>query len=150
MIVTLSTAPIMLEIRQKSHLEVQDIKDVEARDNARAGLDKEDEIKRCMTEGFAQVSKRCYRFVKEEYVETASDTIPSSSSYVYDLVLSERRWKNRAEPLVRAMHDLVVQYALAKFYSTVNQRELSNTHSLLALEAGNTIEELLYTKMPPR
>lgn len=150
MTIELTTAPIILEIRQKSHLEVQDIKDPEMRDNARAGLDKADEIHRCMEEGFAQLHKRCYRFFEDEYIHNIDDNEPNNESYVYEFTMSERRSLNRAEPLTNAMHTLVVQYALAKFYATVNQGELSNRHSLLAIEAGNMIDELLYTKLPPR
>lgn len=150
MIIELHTAPILQEIRQKSHLEVQDIKDSELRDNARAGLDKIDEIERCMMDGFAQVSRRCWRFLADDYTVHADDAKGESDVYVYDFLLSERRGANKTEPLTNAMHSLVVQYALAKFYATVNQAELSNKHSLLAIEAGNTIEELLYNKKPPR
>ena len=150
MTIELITAPILLEIRQKSHLEVQNIDDVVKRDNVRAGLDKLDEIKRCMNEGFAQVSRRCYRWLEDERIEYADDRSAESEVRVYEFALSERRALNKAEPLTAAMHTLVVEYALAKFYSTVNMADLSNKHSLLAIDAGDTIEALLYAKKAPR
>lgn len=150
--IELFTEPILLDIRQKSHLEVQDIKDPEARDNARAGLDKKDEIVRCMNEGFSQVTRRCMRFLEDNYttVSNNANLLTPPTSYVYDFVFSERRGLNKADTLRDTMSTLVVQYALSRFYVSVNQGELSNRHSLLAVEAGNTLEQLLYTKQPPR
>lgn len=149
MTIELIIEPIFDEIRQKSHLEVQDIQDPAQQYHVRAGLDKEDEIRRCMDDGFAQVYRRCLRFLENTYVVRSDDAPTVSDVRVYNFILSERRGANKAEPLTSAMHDLVVQYALSKFYSTVNQGELSNKHSLLALEAARTIDELLYTKKPP-
>lgn len=150
MTIELFTEPILLEIRQKSHLEVQDITDPEKRDNARAGLDKYDEVQRCFNEGIAQVRRRIIRFLADDYEHWKDDTLNIPQSHIFELTLSERRGLGKAEPLTSAMHDLTVQYALAKFYASVNQTELSNRHSVLAMEAGNTIDELLYYKQPPR
>lgn len=150
MTIELYTTPILNEIRQKSHLEVQDIQDPAQRYNARAGLDKEEEIYRCFIEGMAQARHKCLRFLREQYVESADDAPVYADSTVFEFAFSERRALNKAEPLTSALHSLVVQYALAKFYSTVNQVELSNKHSLLAVEAGNKIDDLLYSKQPPR
>ena len=156
MTIEIFTNPIWLEIRQKSHLEVQDIPDPVAKDNARAGLDKEDEIRRCMDDGFAQVYRRCVRFLKDQYATFTDDAAygdksnakPVSHVYIFDF--SERRGFNKAEPLTAAIHELVVQYALSEFYSTVNQGELSKKHSLQAATAADMIDEMLYYKKPPR
>ncbi|MBR5660599.1 MAG: hypothetical protein IKW99_03520 [Bacteroidales bacterium] len=47
------------------------------------------------------------------------------------------------------MSSLVVHYALSRFYSNVSQPDLSNKHSLMAIDAGNEIDNLLYSKLPP-
>ena len=148
--ITLQIDPILLEVRQKSHLNVQDIKDPEARDNARAGLDKIEEITRCVYDGFAQLQRRCGRFLTREYTIEADNVSRMPGAYVYEFSVSERRGANKAEALEEAMHGFVVQYALAKFCATVNQTERSNSHSVAALDYGKQIEELLYTKLPPR
>ena len=150
MTVTIKTEPIIYEVRQKSHLGVQDIKDPEARDNARAGLDKMDEIRRCIYDGFAQLQRRCGRFLARDYEVEADNVSGMPAAYIYDFTVSERRGVNKVEALEEAMHGFVVQYALAKFCATVNQREFSNAYSLSAIDYGNQIEELLYTKLPPR
>ena len=148
--VSIYTGPIFDEVRQKSHLEVQDIKDVEARDNARAGLDKSEEINRCIRSGFAQVERLCLRFLAESFAQETDDAGGLPQYYSYDFEMSLRRASGKSEPLASAMHDFVVQQALAAFYTTVGQAELSARHSAWAQEHARQIEELLYTKQPPR
>lgn len=148
--IIINTAPIILEVRQKSHLNVQDIDNPEARDNARAGLEKIDEIHHCVHDGFAQLQRRCARFLRRTVVPAYDNQEVMPESYTFSLVLAERRGANKAEPLTAAMHAFVVQYALSKFYSTVSQSEQSNKYSLQAVDTGNQIDELLYTKLPPR
>lgn len=150
MTITIHTEPIFLEVRQKSHLGVQDIKDPEARDNARAGLDKMDEITRCVYDAFGQLSRRCARFLDRDYAVEADNISRIPVAYAYEFRISERRAVNKAVALEEAMHGFVVQVALARFCATVNQTERSNQHSLAALDYGNQIDELLYTKLPPR
>ena len=102
MTITIHTDPIFLEVRQKSHLSVQDIKDPEARDNARAGLDKIDEITRCIYDGFGQLKRRVSRFLDRDYTVEADNISRIPSAYVYEFRISERRAVNKAEALEEA------------------------------------------------
>lgn len=148
--ITIYTTPIFSEVRQKSHLEVQDIKDVEARDNARAGIDKTDEIWQCIRDGFTQLERRCLRFVRETIVLETDDGGSVPESFTYDFIFAERRAANKGTALAEVMHAFVVQHALARFYATVNQVELSNKHGAAADAYGNELDGLLYHKQPPR
>lgn len=134
----------------KSHQEVSVIDDNEARYRAEAGSEKLEDITRCLGEGLGAVRHRCVRFLKEEITERSDNLSNLPEKVSFDLALSERRAIGKNEPLTKAMHSLVVEYALAKFYSDVSQMELSNKHSALAINAGNEIDDLLYTKLPPR
>lgn len=148
--ITLNTTNIFNEMRLKSHLEVQDIKDPEARDNARAGITKTDEINRCILDALGQLERRCLRFLTETIVQDASDAGSLPNSYVFDLNLSERRAANKIPALTAVMHDYAVQHALARYYETVHQAELSAAHAKSAEGYGIQIDELLYHKQPPR
>lgn len=150
MTITLYTSQIFDEVRQKSHYNVQGIKDAEERDNARAGVENTAEIRRCVIEGFAQLSRRCMRFLSESVAVTYDDSEAWPQSYAYVFAFGERRGANKAEPLTGVMHAFVVQYALSKWYSTTSQSEQSNKYSLQAIDSGNQIDELLYHKQPPR
>lgn len=149
MIITLYTAQMVLEVRQKSHLNVQDIQDPEARDNARAGLDKSEEITRCVRSAFGELTSRVSRFLNEEYTMEGDNASAVPPAYVYDMELTVRRGSNKEEALTQAMSAFVVNLALAKFCATVNQTERSNNFSLAALDYGRQIDTLLYTKHPP-
>jgi len=150
MVIELYTQELLNDLRMKSHQEVSGIEDVEARYRVEAGSEKLEDITRCLGEGIGALRHRCIRFMKEEITEISDNTSSLPDKIVFDLSLSERRAIGKSEPLTKAMHTLVVEYSLSKFYSDVNQMELSNKHSALALGAGATIDDLLYTKMPPR
>jgi hypothetical protein len=150
MTITFTTANIQASLRQISHLEVQDIPDAEARDNARAGLDKIDEVNRCLAHGFAQVRRRCWRFLADDDTNSKTRVYIIPGNTVFNLNLSERRMLDKAEAISSAMEKLAIDYALSMFYSSVNQPELSKKHSLAAVDAGTELDELLYAKKPPR
>lgn len=150
MVINLYDQELYNDIRKKSHYEVAEIQDVEARYRAEAGTEKQEEILRCIEEGVAQARHRCLRYLDETITEEADDTLNPGEVYTFYFPISERRAISKAEPLTSALHAFVVHYALSKFYSTVSQIELSNKHSLQAVECGNDIDQLLYTKQPPR
>lgn len=136
-------------IRVISHREVSQIEDIEARYRAEAGSEKMEEIYRCIHDAVARLYSRCLRFIRSD-LEVGRDNMTAiPASFVFELDLSERRSINKDIPLAEAMNTFTIEYALSKFYSIVGQSELSNKHSLLALDAGGQIDELLYYKKPP-
>lgn len=150
MVIVLYTEEIVKQLRTISHREVATIEDPEARYRAEAGSEKLPEIYRCVWEAFARLSARCSRWLKASYEHKRDNVYDVPSAFSFEFVLSERRSINSTEPLLNDMHNFMVEYALSKFYSMVNQGELSNKHSLLAIDAGNNIDQTLYIKQPPR
>lgn len=150
MVITLYAEEIVNSIRTISHREVAAIEDPDARYRAEAGSEKLAEIYDCMWQAFARLSARCSRWLKATYQHKKDNVREVPTAYSFEFILSERRSINNTEPLLNEMHNFMVEYALSKFYSTVNQGELSNKHSLLAIDAGNTIDQILFTKQPPR
>lgn len=139
--ITLTKATLLLEIRQKSHLEVQNIQDAEARDNVRAGVEKVVEVERCLKEAVTLLTRICSRYV------TATTDV--TASYGFTLTMSSRRKSVKSDAIQDAMEDFAVQYALMKFYSSVSQADLSSKHAALAQDAELRINELLYSKKEP-
>lgn len=150
MVITLYKQELLNDLRTKSHYEVANIPDVEARYRAEAGTEKMEDVLRCIEEGVSRLRHRCWRYLSEELSGAADDALFSPQEYRIGLTLSERRAVGKEKPFTEAMHTFVVEYALSKFYSDVAQQELSNKHSVLAMEAGDRIDNLLYTKLPPR
>ncbi len=150
MVITLKTEEIIRRIKAISHLEVADIVDVEARYRAEAGTEKIAVINNCMDDARKRLASVCRRFLRASRTTNVDNTTVIPTSYVYELTLSERRALNSADILEEAMNTFLVEYALSKFYSIVSQGELSNKHSLLAVDAGDNVQNILFTKMPPR
>lgn len=148
--IRLYTGELHSRLRTISHRECAEIADVEARYRAEAGTEKTEEIYACLDEGSRRLASRCYRFLADEYTIEKDNLTSLPEAYVYDFTFSERRALGKADPLAEAMNTFILEYALAKFYSNVSQSELSNKHSLLAIDAGNLISGLLFTKKPPR
>ena len=149
MVITLYTEEIMSDLRGISHHEVAEIPDVEARYRAEAGTEKQHLIYKCVSEGVTRLARRCVRFLKGDYKTEADNAGDIPKSYSLEFAFSERRALNKADALAETMHFFVLHYALSDFYSDVSQGELSNKHSLMAVEAGNGLDALLYHKQPP-
>ena len=150
MVIELYSQEIWNDIRSKSHYEVANVTDAETRYRIEAGSEKKDEIIRCINEGVSRLYHRCWRYLKEDWKEYADNTTSLPDVFPVELVLAERRAIGKAEPLKEAMHTFVVEYALSKFYSDMAMQDISNKHSMLALDAEKRIEDLLYKKLPPR
>ena len=150
MVVELYVQEILSNLRAVSHREVAGIENVDARYRAEAGSEKMDDIYRCIFDAAKRLGSRCFRFLDDAYIPNFDNASNFPEKITYDFNFSERRAINKAVPLEEAMHTFILEYALAKFYSIVNQSELSNKHSLQAIDAGNVLDELLYTKKPPR
>jgi len=149
MVITLYTEEIMSQLKGISHHEVAEIPDVEARYRAEAGSEKFPLIYRGISEGVGRLVRRCNRFLKGGYKITNDNAMELPPELLFDFSLSERRAVGKAEPLAEEMSKFIVHYALSQFYSFVSQGELSNKHSLLAMDSGNEIDNLLYSKIPP-
>lgn len=150
MIISLYTLELLNDIREKSHLEVAEITDAEARYRAEAGSEKTTEIIRCIEDGIREAEHRCMLFLKEQYTEFADNTVGYPDTYNFVFVMSERRVLGKTKPLTKALHNFVVHYALSHFYQTVSQGALAEKHALIASAEGTAIEDLLYSKLPPR
>ena len=158
--VTLYTANLIDDIRNKSHYEVAGIQDEDARYRAEAGTEKLAEIKRCIQEAIGRLTHRVAPYLNESYCLDMTDEldVPTDSAtatqhtsgYTFEFDMSERRADGKKEPLRNAMHSFVVHYALSFFYSSVSQMELSNKHGMAAIEVGNHLDEIIYTKQAPR
>lgn len=149
MVIELYTEELRNRLKATSHYEVAEIADPEARYRAEAGSEKDDEINVCLVAAIARLQGRLRQYLKHRYDTSSDNLIGLPDVYSFDLVLSERRAVNKAEALAEAMNTFVVEYALSRFYSTVSQGELSNKHSLLAVDSANLLDDLLHSKLPP-
>ena len=150
MVIVLKTDELIKRIKTISHDEVAEIADIEARYRAEAGTEKMGEINNCIADAYARLLSACRRFLSSTSMEGRDNVTTIPAQYSFEFALSERRSLGKADALAEAMNTFMVEHALSKFYSMVGQSELSNKHSLAAIDAGNQIDTALYTKLPPR
>ena len=149
MIISLSISEILASIKRKSHYEVSGIADAEERYRVQAGTEKETEIFELILRVASTLNHRLRRFLRESYQEENDNRQAIPEAFVFDLDVTDRRSDNLGQSLTDAMHNYVVHYTLSKYYADVSQGELSNKHSAEAIEYGNLIDRIIYTKQPP-
>ena len=150
MTITLYFNDILAAVKAISHSEVEAISDADARYRAEAGGEKDFLLRDCISSAKSKLKHRCLRFLDNDYTEAAgAEDVEVTYVFVFDMNAG-RRANGKADILAKAMHNFIVEYALSKFYSDVSQPDLSNKHSLAAVEIGNSIDEMLYTKLPPQ
>lgn len=150
MVINLFTEELVQRLKTVSHHEVAEIADVEARYRAEAGTEKTELILRCIRDAVRRLEGRCVRFLKEVLPQYADNASGVPVAYRLEFVLTERRAIGKAPLLEEACETFVLEYALSKFYSAVSQQPLSNSHSLMAIDAGERLTALLFSKQPPR
>jgi len=149
MFITINPTRIIDEVRRKAHFEVQPIPDAEARFDARAGLEKMDDLEQSLLVAELDLQAVMGRFLVHDWTEEVEDLPGLPQSFAYELVFGERRMKGKLPALAGAMHDFLVNKTLEKHFNMVTQTQLADRHADLAEKCANSITVLLYTKNPP-
>lgn len=151
MTVTIQTSELLFDIRNKSHLEVASIENLDRRYAAEAGTEKTEEILRCIIEAEARIRLMCERFLEKVTEGEAISDLPSivPESYTYQFVSNARRQDCRAEITANTIHSAIVNLALSTFYVSVSQMEMAKTHDALATSRVQLLEKMLFEKLPP-
>ena len=147
--ITLIVEELLKDIREKSSLDTEGM-EPEVKYRVEAGSEKNDQLKREIITVSSVLTRTLSRYLADDDRAEADNMLGLSAELTWKLNLSERRTVGKAQPLTDACHDYMVHYVLARYYKSVNAGELSNKHSLLTADAAKEIEQLLYTKTPPR
>lgn len=149
MTINITTASAVSEIKEKSQLEVKNIKDAEIRYDVEAGTEKLPEIQRCVVYADSQLRVLLAKFLQTVSSETvtAGITFPETLSYV--LSLSERRNANKSAQLPQLFREYIITAALSKFYASVSANDLAAKRGNEAAVIGANIVNILYFKNPP-
>lgn len=149
MTINISCASVISEIRQKSHFETQNIQDAAVRERTRAGLEKEDEVGRCLVVADAQLRSLLTRYLVTTPADAVSAEIGVPVSLVYVLGFAERRDFNKSVELPQMMRDYLVSASLSKYYATVSATELAAKRGNEAAAMGTEIIRIMFHKNPP-
>lgn len=147
--VEIRISDVVYDIRNKSHLEVATIEDVNKRYLIEAGTEKLDEIHRCIIEADSRVRFSLRRFLaRDNEGDISIENIPTT--LIYAMSISERRSRSNGAILSSMIHAALVSMALSLFYLSVGEAELHKRHAAMAENQINIIETTLGVKMPPR
>lgn len=149
--VELFIGPVYDEIRKRSHIETQEIEDVELRDTIRLGEDKSDLILRCIADSNSALLALIRRFLEKDNTLIGSNSsIPTSSSkYEYNFALSSRKLPSAAHTLPGLIHDYIVEMSLSKCYSNSKATQYASSHANTAAATLANLLQFLYLKTPP-
>lgn len=149
MAITIKYSEVLFDLQNKNREEVRSIEEPQARYLAEAGSDKIDEVARCIQEAITNVTAMFLRFTSAKENEGASDMLRNPDNVLLEFNVSERRGAGKDEMIADALHSLIVNLSLSKFYSTINQTELMAKRDKLAKSDAAVLNKLLYEKLPP-
>lgn len=147
--IELSKSELLFDIHNKSHLDVSDITDAEARYRVEAGTEKTAEVERSLVTSLSMLHQIAGRYLVTDMTYTAGNDIGLPSTIVLDFSFSERRLDGKAQALADAIHAYLVDNTLALFYNSVSDATLATKRAQLALTDSQLVQTLVYTKKPP-
>lgn len=150
--IDIDTAELLYDIQSTSHLEAGAITDAEARYRVEAGTEKEEELKRDILYAASTARQIMSRFLADDFISAGNNTMPQTlpTKIQFNFEVSSRRLDGKIHILTDILHTFLVDAALAEFYATVNEATLTANHMAKVTELTQKIEQIIYTKKPPR
>ena len=150
--ITIQRSSVLADMKVKNHHEAALIPDTRERYLVEAGTEKVQELHQCITDAFADASAIVRPFIKsstESETATGNDTYASTGDLSVVLYLTWRKADGLAVPLTAALHEYIVDDALAKFYKAVAHPTLSQAREADMKNDQSTIESLLHRRGNP-
>lgn len=148
--ITIKTASLVSELKVKSFMNTEHIKDSEDKYATRAGEEANAEIMQSLQDAWGALLFFCRKFLSKTTDTSGSDTYSTSTSdktLTFDL--TSRRTSHIAEPLAQAIHEYLVGGTLRRYYTTVSNDAIATRYAANEKEASLRITQLLYTKDDP-
>ena len=148
--INIKTQTLLEELRQKSHLGTERIKDAEVREAVRAGKEKTDELTRCIMTADSRLRAVIGgRYLKRDHSTAADDMLGLPDYLTYDLLINVKRASGKDTAFAGLFHDYLVNMALSRYYVSVAMADMAGARAALAAQDEKDIIILLNTKLPP-
>lgn len=148
--ITIKTASLLSDIRIKSQMNTERIKDPDERYAVRAGEENNAEVMESLQEAWRAMKGLCRRFLVTTDDATGSDIFDNSTTdKTLSLDVTERRTSNIGEALSQAMHNYLVNGTLRRFYTSAVMADLVTLYASAENAARDEIVLLLYRKLEP-
>lgn len=106
----------------------------------------ENKKKRIMSEVLVAIKMQCNRFIKHADVE---DLQSEPLSFIFDMELSPRRSAGKEESLMTIFRSMTANFILNRYFTSKNQSELASKYDAAALSDVQSLNKLLFEKLPP-
>lgn len=150
--VKISSDELLFNIKNKSHQELAVLApDPEQRYAQEAGTEKEEDLKRCIVESFAEAVGIVSRF---EYnicpVQEVTATAPELPEYfVFYIESSERRLVSEEQALADMILSYMTNRSLSRYYTNAGRNDLAAKDEANAAYDKDQIIKLIYRKRRP-
>lgn len=148
--ITIKTASLLDDIRIKSFMNSERIKDPEERYAVRAAEENNAEVMESLQEAWRSLKALCRKFLAATDDAAGSDIFDTSTAdRTLTLDVTVRRSSNIGEPLAQAMHNYLVNGTLRRFYTSAVMADLVTLYGAAENAARDEVVNLLYRKLEP-
>lgn len=152
--ITIKTASLLSDIRIKSHMNTERIKDPEDRYAVRAGEENEAEQRQDLQDAWRELLSLCKRLIRTGVADAGGSdlldsTIPAADKELA-LDIEEETESYIPEALAQAMHEYLLSGALRRFYTSTAMPDLVAMYAPLENAAAVRIRELIYYRPYPK
>ena len=150
MTVTINTSFLVSDIKSKSFMNTERIKDPDDRYAVRAAEENEAEVWQALQESWRSLMTLCRPFLASTSDTAGNDTLSiSSTNKTLQFDLSERRTSNIGDSLAQAIHSYLSNGTLRRFYTSAAMADLMGMYAQGETAARDEIVILLYKKSEP-
>lgn len=151
--VTIKMASLLSDIRIKSHMNTERIKDPEEKYAVRAGEENEAEQRQALQDAWRNLLALCRRFIKTETADMAGSDLLETTISANDKELTfdfkEETASYIPDALAQAMHEYLLSGALRRFYTSAAMPDLVTIYAAQENAATARIRELIYYRPYP-
>ena len=148
--ITIKTASLLSDIRIKSQMNTERIKDAEERYAVRAAEDNNAEVMEGLQEQWRSLLALCRRFLDSTNDTAGNDTFSTSTTdKTLSFDVTARRTSNIADALAQAIHTYLVNGTLRRFYTSAVMPDLVTLYGAAENASRDEIVNLLYRKLEP-
>jgi len=149
--ITIKTASLLSDIRIRSHMNTQRIKDPEEQYALRIGEENESAARQALQEAWSDAVALCRPFLVTTDDTSGDDLYGdiTSSDKTLTLDVTTRRTSHIADSIPEEIHAFLANAALKRFYTSAMMPDLVSIYAAAEKVARQEIIELLYKKMEP-
>lgn len=150
--ITIKTASLLSDIKVRSHMIAERIKDPEEKYAGRIGEENESVAKQAVQDAWRSLIAICRPFLATTNDTTGNDQLVANlttTDQTLTFDVTARRTSKIADPLAQEMHEYLVAGALRRFYTSAMLADVVSIVAASENVARDNIIRILYKKNEP-